>query len=513
MKMTDEPLRVLVVEDDADTRLNLCDILELDGFQIDTAGTAAEALNRENWESISAIILDRKLPDGTAQDLLPRIRKLAPDASVLIVTGYADLDGAISALRQGAEDYLLKPINPDLLRASLSRTAERIRSRREIARLNSHLQHRLTELQTVLDVVPVGIAIAHDCNCERISVNAALTTLLGVEPDANVSLNLAAGKEPWYRVMREGRELSPQELPLQVAALRGIEMHDVEFEVLRKDGQVIHFVGSAAPLLNDQGKTRGAVGAFLDVTERKRMEERRLQQGRLAAIGETMTGLVHESRNALQRSKACLEMLALEIEDRPEALDYLSRAQKAQEYLHQLYEEVREYAAPLRLHREACDLSAIWRETWADLSQLVSEKQLVLEEKIAGSGCICRVDRFVMNQVFRNILENAIAVSPPGGKIAIDCREATWQDKPVFKISISDQGPGLSAEQRRRIFEPFFTTKTKGTGLGMPIAQRIVQSHGGALELGDANRIGAEITILLPRDRPHESTAENFDCR
>ena len=84
-------------------------------------------LQRKDWAAISAILLDRRLPDGTAEELLPRLRQLAPEAAILIVTGYADLQGAIAALRQGAADYILKPINPDALRASLARIAERRR--------------------------------------------------------------------------------------------------------------------------------------------------------------------------------------------------------------------------------------------------------------------------------------------------------------------------------------------------------------------------------------------------
>src|SRR6185312_7033383 len=101
----DADLRVLVVDDDADTRSNLCDILELDNFHVETAGTAAEVLRRTDWQGISAVLLDRRLPDGSAEELLPRLRHLAPEASILIVTGYADLQGAIAALCQGTADY------------------------------------------------------------------------------------------------------------------------------------------------------------------------------------------------------------------------------------------------------------------------------------------------------------------------------------------------------------------------------------------------------------------------
>src|SRR5208337_1555623 len=118
------PLHVLVIDDDADTCANLRDILGLDDYLVETAGTAREALNRDNWASISAIMLDRKLPDSSAEELLPRLKQLAPDAAILIVTGYADLAGAITAIRQGAADYITKPINADLIRNQLARIAE-----------------------------------------------------------------------------------------------------------------------------------------------------------------------------------------------------------------------------------------------------------------------------------------------------------------------------------------------------------------------------------------------------
>src|SRR4051812_44933409 len=119
-----DSLQILVIDDDPDTRANLSDILELDDHRVESAGSAAEALARGDWSTISAIILDRRLPDSSADELLPRLRRAAPDAAVIVVTGYADLQGAISALRHGATDYILKPIEADDLRARLRRVAE-----------------------------------------------------------------------------------------------------------------------------------------------------------------------------------------------------------------------------------------------------------------------------------------------------------------------------------------------------------------------------------------------------
>src|SRR5438552_3717279 len=165
------PLHVLVIDDDADTRANLSDILELDDYRVATAGTAAEALDRQDWSHFAAILLDRKLPDGTADELLPRLHQLAPGAAILIVTGYADLEGAITAIRQGAADYIVKPINADLIRSRLAGIAQRKRAEAVIGQLNKDLQHRVHELQTLLDVIPIGIAIALDPQCHQIRLN------------------------------------------------------------------------------------------------------------------------------------------------------------------------------------------------------------------------------------------------------------------------------------------------------------------------------------------------------
>jgi signal transduction histidine kinase len=235
------------------------------------------------------------------------------------------------------------------------------------------------------------------------------------------------------------------------------------------------------------------------VTERKRSEQRALQAERLAAIGETMTALVHESRNALQRSFACLEMLALEVEDRPAAVDLVARTQRAQEQLRQLYEEVRQWAAPIQLQRERCDLAEVWREAWQHVRQVHGGKHVQLKEMI-GCESVCRVDPVKMEQVFRNIFENALEVSPEHGVVELRCSQSDASHGSDLLLAIEDQGPGLSAEQRARMFEPFFTTKTKGTGLGLAITKRIVQAHFGRISASSSS--GACIEFAIPRGTP-----------
>jgi signal transduction histidine kinase len=362
----DPPLHVLVIDDDADTRDNLRDILEMDDYCVETAGSAEEALRCNDWPLLSAVLLDRKLPDSSAEELLPRLKQLAPDAAIVIVTGFADLEGAIGAIRQGAADYITKPINPDLIRNRLARIAE---------------QRRLA-------------------------------------------------------------------------------------------------------------------------MELKQAQEQALQSERLAAIGQMMTGLAHESGNALARSKACLEMLAWEVEDKPEALELIGRIQKAQNHLKQLYEEVRAYAAPIKLDRDVWDLSSIWRQAWENLAVSRQGRDASLHEQTGGLDLHCITDQFRLEQVFRNILENSLAACADPVRILVQCSATSIDREPAVRLAFRDNGPGLNAEQRQRIFEPFFTTKTKGTGLGMAIAKRIIEAHGGRIVAGPGTGVGTEILVMLPRGRP-----------
>lgn len=240
------------------------------------------------------------------------------------------------------------------------------------------------------------------------------------------------------------------------------------------------------------------VAIVLDITQRKRAEEKVFQAQRLAAIGQTVAGLAHESRNAFQRSQACLEMLAVELEGRPSELQLVERIQRALDHLHHLYEEVRDYASPIKLDRQPCNLAYVWRDAWSHLEVARQQKNIHLQEEIAAeSDLTCHVDWFQLGQVFRNVFENAISAVGDVGEIAIRCQETRFDDKPSIRVSVCDSGPGISPDARQRVFDPFFTTKTKGTGLGMAIAKRIVEAHGGQIAIGDSSP-GAEFVITLP---------------
>jgi signal transduction histidine kinase len=194
-------------------------------------------------------------------------------------------------------------------------------------------------------------------------------------------------------------------------------------------------------------------------------------------------------------------MLATEVEDRPDALGYVRTIEHAQNHLRQLFNEVRGYAAPIKLEREESSLASIWRQAWAHLHVERQQRHAELVEQRLGVELTCQVDPFRIEQVFRNILENSLAATSNSVKVEISCRDVELSGVPAIEILFRDNGPGMSADQRQRVFEPFFTTKTSGTGLGMAIARRIIDAHGGQIAVGDS-AIGAEIVVTLPRATP-----------
>jgi signal transduction histidine kinase len=192
-------------------------------------------------------------------------------------------------------------------------------------------------------------------------------------------------------------------------------------------------------------------------------------------------------------------MLALELKDRPKALDLVYRIQIAQHQLDRLYREVQRYAAPVILHRTAENLAEIMAVAWDQLEPLWKGRTARLRCAPWEASWTCTVDRHALESVFRNILENSLNVCADPLEVGVTWAEVAMEQRPAVEIRVCDNGPGMTPETRQKIFLPFFTTRKHGTGLGMAIAKRIVDAHGGRIAVGPA-QTGAEIIVTLPKN-------------
>ncbi|MDZ7962937.1 MAG: ATP-binding protein [Aulosira sp. DedQUE10] len=169
--------------------------------------------------------------------------------------------------------YVLLGENREESVAFILNLSERKQAKEQIVELNKNLQRRVNELQTLLDVIPIGIGIAEDPQCQNITVNPAFAKNLGISPDKNASLTAPNEEKPSFKIYREGREIPPEELPMQYSALHGVEVLDRELDIVQENGKIVTLVEYVAPLFDEEGNTRGCIGAFLDITERKQAED------------------------------------------------------------------------------------------------------------------------------------------------------------------------------------------------------------------------------------------------
>ena len=145
----------------------------------------------------------------------------------------------------------------------------------ELKRSEADARASATELAAIMDATPAITFIAHDPGCQRVTCNRTVLDLLRLPPGTNVSLPAAeaAGRRPPFRMLQDGRELAPEDLPLCRAASTGREIRDCEYTLAFDDGSSRIIYGNAVPLLNPEGKVWGAVSAYIDITERKRAQE------------------------------------------------------------------------------------------------------------------------------------------------------------------------------------------------------------------------------------------------
>lgn len=308
---------------------------------------------------------------------------------------------------------------------------------------------------------------------------------------------LLAGKPTWAEVIEDEDRDEVRCNVQSKLALR--QPFQAAYRIRHRNGEQRWAWEHGQGVFSEGGELLALEGFIADTTELQKAREDLVQSERLAAMGQMLSGIAHESRNALQRIQASVDLLSLELEGHPEASEEIARIARAREDLQRLFEELRNFAAPIHLDLSRCDLSKIWQQAWDHLESSMEGRVTELSVDTGGIDLSCKVDAFRMVQVFRNLMENSLSACSDPVRIEIESCVTSLEGAPALCICVRDNGPGLSEDQRAHIFDAFYTTKTKGTGLGMAIAQRVVEAHGGIIRVGTCRHGGAEFEVILPR--------------
>ena len=326
---------------------------------------------------------------------------------------------------------------------------------------------------------------------------AAETPDLSTRPGhSEVSEEWQVGGQP-RRVIALGHPTDPNATNIREV---GVESDLIEQEIrhLRHDLQVKLWIGAVAAVAI-------LLIAFLYVLRllhRTRLLEAQAQMDdRLAFVGALAAGLAHEIRNPLNVLSMNLQMLEEELAVHPSGNDsdprvFLSALQGEIRRLSNLVNNFLTYARPHQPRFESKDLNAILRDLCAFLRPEFENRKIALHLDLSPYLPPVDLDEGLIRQAVMNILINATQVLPEERRVTVESRVGPQGEAIVV---IEDDGPGVPAGDRDRIFDVFYSNRGGGTGLGLPIAARIMQAHGGLIAVESEVGKGARFILTLPR--------------
>ena len=286
-----DQVTILMVDDQPSKLLSYEVILQDLGERLVKATSGREALEHLLKSDVAVVLMDVSMPEIDGFELAEMIRqhpRFQKTPIIFVSAVHLTEIDRIRGYQSGAVDYISVPVVPDVLRAKVSVFAELHRKTRqlqylnrdleqrvaqrseELRVLNEQLHQRLAELESIMQMLPVGVAVAHDPDCEIVTGNSLLCDLFSVPHGSN----LAEGRsEASFEMWQETRKLLAQEMPLRKASTTGRQTGMMEIEVVPREGISHHLLASASPLFDELGNIRGAVGAFFDVSERRRIDD------------------------------------------------------------------------------------------------------------------------------------------------------------------------------------------------------------------------------------------------
>ena len=529
--MTDNAMRVLLVEDNpGDARL-IREILNEApdvSFDVVHAQRLETGLERLACDDIDVLLLDLSLPDSQGMETLARAHKASPDTAIIVLTGLDDEEAAIEAVRQGAQDYLVKGrIDGDLLVRAIRHAVER-------KLVSGALLESERRYSDMINQSPDAV-VSVDAHGNLLSFNPAAEQVSGYTAD-----------ELLGRSFEEVALLTPDSLARLneefARCLAGEERPPYEVTWVHKDGS-LRSIEVNGRLVRSNGESAGVLATCRDVTARVETEDalresqkQLMQSEKMAAIGQLAAGVAHEINNPVgfvmsnigtlttyvqtfkrvmgeydrlatavsegdeanqQQALGAIEQIRVR-EDLPYVMDdvdkLLMESADGTERIRDIIQNLRSFARVDEGEIKEADINAGIETTlkivWNELKYKCD-----MHRKLGDIPRLrCYPGR--LNQVFMNLLVNAAQAIEEHGDITI---ETEVVDSAVV-IRISDNGRGIAKDHLSRIFDPFVTTKAvgKGTGLGLSISHGIVHNHKGTIDVESEVGEGTTFTIRLP---------------
>jgi two-component system nitrogen regulation sensor histidine kinase GlnL len=283
--------------------------------------------------------------------------------------------------------------------------------------------------------------------------------------------------------------------------------HSFRSEMLIQQGENTRTIGySISPRIRDDGELDGAVMIFKDITEDRRRRQQAEKAEKMQTLGEIAAAISHEVKNPLAGIKSMVQAVLIDLDEKTEQYQYLKRISQEVDRINNFIESTFAFARHRRPRIIRSSIPEILESVVTLLSENFKRNEIELVREYAEDLPTLRVDPEQIRQVFLNIMLNAIeamsAKELQKKKIFLSVKPSTFkqgkEELACLEIQFQDTGPGVPEDILIKIFDPFFTTKPNGTGLGLAICFKIVNEHGGRIEVSNAAEGGAIVSVKLP---------------
>jgi len=302
--------------------------------------------------------------------------------------------------------------------------------------------------------------------------------------------------------------------------------HEVELEMIRRDGTRFPVRMNIAPEFDEWGNYRGCRATVRDITEQKSLEQQLVQAQKLEAVGALAGGIAHDFNNLLTGMLGFTELALRELGPKDPRTELLRNVLTLGQRGARLVRQLLSFSRRMEAHRTVLDPREFLTEMVGLLRRVLPETiaiRLDVPEQVGN----LEADPVQLQQVLMNLAVNARDAMPEGGTLTISCAPVTLAqpgtpplppDMPpgrYLRLSVADTGIGMAPEVQARIFEPFFTTKEvgKGSGLGLSVVYGIVRAHGGFITVQSALGQGSRFDIYLPITERSASREEEATLR
>jgi PAS domain S-box-containing protein len=487
--------RILILDDNFELAENVRDILltadDLQGVsEVVIAPDAKTGLAIVARGHFDVAIVDVRLPDAFGVDLVAPLKEAMPHGEVVLLTGNATVESAVRAVRAGAFGLILKGFRPEELMATVRQALAQVALRRERAKF----ERRSNALMNAGELLIAGLDLAGAV----VFLNPTLTSFLGVADTSVLG-------RPFAETFIDASDRRRFEAAFKAALSSEDESASpttfVEVGMRTDVGSVrrvlFHMIGVGE---DDASRDDHVYAVGVDVTQRTALERRAANAEALNAIAPLALGLAHEIRNPLNAALLQLHLLGRAAEKVPDPeqgqpmrarVDVVAGELRR---LERLVTEFLELTRPRPPQRERVDLSDVVRQVLDLEAQVVEEQEVELHAHLAPRALVVG-DVEKLKQVVLNLVVNALDAMENGGELraTVESRGAS------VCLSLSDTGGGIEESNLADVFDPFFTTKPAGTGLGLAIVRKLVELHGGTVELSSSPGRGTEVVLTFPK--------------